>query len=375
MSTFAFGQDIPLFSQKMTNSFIYNPALAGHTFGSITYSHRTNFNNLEGTVKNNFLSFHTPISNHRFGVGANVFLEEVNVVRNIYGSAAFAYHLSLGGYNTLSFGLSGEFNSVGLSINDLTGSVIEEDPVLETQADNTADFSFGINYQAKFFKAGIAANRLAASFVQTGNPTVLSEFYSGYVAGMFPLRDDQDIIEPTFTFRRFSAVNNTYDLGLYYTFNNMILVGASHRRPLGQQGNITSVTGGFMINKKLLLGYSHEFASSELGSYSEITVRFDFAERDPRTRFKSDYKNSMAYRRKTLSKSSNARKKVGVKGPKGSKKRSRKAAKYSPNRRYNKTTKLNTVKRKGFNTKKRRKQNYKRNKKRKKSSSKGRRFR
>ena len=90
---------------------------------------------------------------------------------------------------------------------------------------------------------------------------------------------------------------------------------------------------------------------------------------------KRSAQNSMAYRRKTLSKSSSAGKRVGVKGPKGSKKRSRKAAKYSPNRRYNKTAKLNTVKRKGFNTKKRRKQNFRRNKKKYKSKSKGRRYR
>lgn len=376
ISTFALGQDIPLFSQKMTNSFVYNPALAGHTFGSITYSHRANFKKLSGTSKNNFLSFHTPISNYKFGVGANLFIEDVNVVRNIYGSAAFAYHLSLGGYNTLSLGVSGEYNRASINASDVTGSTIETDPLIEGGTTSRPDFSFGINYQTKFFKAGIAANRLATNFIKSQKATVLSEFYSGYAAGIIPIRDDQDIIEPTFTFRRLSSSNNSWDAGLYYTFNNMILIGGGYRSAFNLPGDIISITGGFQINKKLLLGYTHELATSELGAYSEITVRFDFAERDPRKQFKSDYKNSMAYRRKTLSKSSSARKRVGVSGPKSSKKRSRKAAKYSPNRRYNKTAKLNTVKHKGLNTSKRRKQNYKRNKKKNKHrKSKGRRYR
>lgn len=378
VSTFSFGQDIPLFSQKMTNSFVYNPALAGHTFGSITYSHRANFAKLQGgTVTNNFFSFHTPISNYKFGVGANFFMEDVNVVRNIYGSAAFAYHLTIGGFNTLSLGVSAEYNRVGIKSNEFKGSVIETDPVLENNVESKPDFSFGVNYSNKFFKAGISANRLATSLIQTKNASVLSEFYSGYMAGIIPLRNDQDYLEPTFTFRRLSANNNSWDAGLYYTFNNLILIGGGYRRAFNLPGDIISITGGFQVKKKLLLGYTHELASSDLGSYSEITVRFDFAERDPRKQFKSDYKNSMAYRRKTLSKSSNARKKVGVKGPKGAKKNSRKAAKFSPNRRYNKTNKLNTVKHKGLNTKQRRKQNFRRNKKKSKSRKSGnrRRFR
>ncbi|MDH5368013.1 MAG: type IX secretion system membrane protein PorP/SprF [Cyclobacteriaceae bacterium] len=380
ISTFTFGQDIPLFSQKMTNSFVYNPALAGNTFGSITYSHRSNLiNKVEGgSITNNFFSVHTPISNYKFGVGGNFFMEDINhVLRNIYGSAAFAYHLSLGGYNTLSLGVSAEYNSLGIRSNaTFTGSTIESDPILERQGESNMDFSFGVNYQTKYFKAGIAANRLATNLIRNEEVSILSEFYTGYAAGVIPLRGDQDILEPTFTFRRLSASNNSWDLGLYYTFNNMILIGGAYRRPINQLGNITSITAGFQVNKKLLLGYTHELASTELGGYSEITLRYDFAERDPRKQFKSDYKNSMAYRRKTLSKSSSARKKVGVKGPKSSKKRSKKAAKYSPNRRYNKSNKLNTVKHKGLNTKKRRKQNYKHNKKKyKHNKSKGRRYR
>lgn len=65
-------QDIPLFSQKLTNSFMYNPSLAGNTFGSITASYRSNYSGVADAPKNYFISAHTPFSNHRFGFGANV---------------------------------------------------------------------------------------------------------------------------------------------------------------------------------------------------------------------------------------------------------------------------------------------------------------
>lgn len=371
MSVFVRAQDIPLFSQKLTNSFIYNPALAGHTFGSITFAHRKNFANVNGSATSNFFSIHSPIKNHKMGVGANFFTEQVNVFKNIYASGAYAYHLTLGGSNTLSMGVSAEYNSIGFDIGKLNFDSSVEDALLVNE--NSIDFSFGMNYSHKYFKAGMAVNRLATNLELTNKAGILSEFYSGYVAGMIPIRSGKDILEPTFTFRKFSDVNDAWDAGLYYTYNNMILVGASWRK-----GDILSLTAGFQINKKLLLGYSYELVNNnlgtDLGATSELTLRYDFNNISYQDRFKSNYKNSIAFRRKTLSNSSSAKKRAGVKGPKALQKRSKKLQKYSPNKRYNQGKKLKTVKHKGLNTSKRRKQNFKRNKKRRKKS-KNRRYR
>src|SRR5688572_11413465 len=108
-----YSQDIPLFSQKLTNSFVFNPALAGHTFGSVTYSFKQNYSKVEGSPQNHFLSIHAPIANHRFGIGASIFQEDVTFLRNTYASGAFAYHLALNSLNTFSMGVSAEYNSIG----------------------------------------------------------------------------------------------------------------------------------------------------------------------------------------------------------------------------------------------------------------------
>jgi type IX secretion system PorP/SprF family membrane protein len=370
MSVFVHAQDIPLFSQKLTNSFIYNPALAGHTFGSITFAHRKSFTGVSGSPTNNFFSLHTPIKDHKFGVGANFYSEQAGIANNIYTSGAFAYHLPLGGSNTLSMGVSVEYNRLGFDVKKLNfeGGI---EPQLDTESG--MDFSFGVNYSHKYFKAGIAVNRLASSLEITQDADLLSEFYSGYVAGLIPFRNGLDILEPTFTFRKLSELNNIWEAGLYYTYNNMILVGAALRK-----GDIINVTAGFQINKKLLLGYSYELVNnnigSDLGASSEITLRYDFNNITYQDRFKSSYKNAIAFRKKTLSNSSSARKRAGVKGPKSSHKRSKKMEKFSPNKRYSQGKKLKSVKHKGMNTNKRRKQNFKRNKKRRKKS-KNRRYR
>lgn len=371
MSLFVNAQDIPLFSQKLTNSFIYNPALAGHTFGSITFAHRKNFANVNGSATSNFLSFHTPVKDHKFGVGANLFSEQVNVYKNIYASGAFAYHLSFSRNSILSMGVSAEYNSLGFDIGKLNFESRVEDALLVNE--NSLDFSFGLNYSHKYFKAGAAMNRLATNLEITNSANVLSEFYSGYAAGLIPIRGGIDILEPTFTFRKFSDVNDAWDAGLYYTYNAMVLVGGSYRK-----GDILSLTTGFHINKKLLLGYSYEMVNnnlgSDLGATNELTIRYDFNNITYQDRFRSSYKSSISYRRKTLSNSSSARKRAGVKGPKAMHKKAKRMQKFSPNKRYNTGKKLKTVKHKGLNTNKRRKQNFRRNKKRRKRS-KNRRYR
>lgn len=327
-------QDIPLFSQKLTNSFIYNPALAGNTFGSVTYSYRQNYSNVTGAPKANFLSFHAPFANHKAGAGLNLYQEDVNFIRNTYASAAFAYHLHFNKYNILSFGISGEYNITKLNGSSNTIS-FETDPVL-TQLQNGSpvyDFSFGANYQTRYFKAGIALNRLSTAWIKPESSN-LSNYYSGYMQGLIPMRAGDDLLEPYVAFRKFSESNDTYDVGLFYTYDNKITAGAALRR-----GSVINGTLAFKFNKKFLVGYSREMITSSLGGFvgaaNEITLRIDFNDESYKERFRADYKNAMAYRTKTLS--SPAR----ISAQKSKNRNSaKKLAPYSPNTRYQNVKKL-----------------------------------
>ena len=344
--------------------------MAGHTFGSVTLANRRSFSEVNGAAENNFFSFHTPFGSRRFGVGANIFREKVNFVDNIYASAAFAYHINFGSYNILSMGVSAEYNSIGFDTGNLIGD--RNDPLLGMRTNNM-DFSFGVNYQHRYFKVGAAANRLATSLDISNNASVLSEFYSGYAAGLIPIRGGLDLLEPTLAFRKLSTSNDMWDAGLYYTFNNIVTVGGSVRR-----GDIVNGAVGLKVARKIFFGFSYEFINNNLGSdvgaSSELVVRFDFDDMAFKNRqrfkqgqepkqFKQEYKNAMTYRRKTLS---TAAKRIGVgsRNPKAAKKMQKKRLRNvkSPSARYNNLKKVFKVDRKRFNNKKRRKKNYKRSK-------------
>jgi type IX secretion system PorP/SprF family membrane protein len=357
----AHAQDIPLFSQKLTNSFIYNPALAGHTYGSITYSFKQNYK-VEGAPQNHFLSAHTPIANHRFGVGASVYQEDVTFLRNLYASAAFAYHIPLSKITTLSFGLAGEYNAFNVNgaLNFDDGN--DSELTAYQKGIGEYDFSFGAHFQNRFIKAGLASNRMSTAWVKDSSKTVLSNYYSSFVQGLIPLRAGQDILEPYVAYRKLSDVNSILDIGLFYTYDNKIILGGSMRNQ-----NIISGTVGFRLSKYLMIGYSREMITGNIGGFigaaNEFSFRFDFNENNYKERFSSDYKSSVAYRRKTMSGPVG---KSGSRSPKQVHKKQKKLAPYSPNSRYQNIKKL-SVKSKGRPTagkKKRKTNSYKKKHKR-----------
>jgi type IX secretion system PorP/SprF family membrane protein len=367
------GQDIPLFSQKLTNSFIYNPALAGHTFGSVTTSYRTNYSGVADAPKNYFISMHAPFGGHRFGGGVNVYQEEVSILKNTYYAGAFAYHLYFNKFNSLSMGVGAEFNQLRFNFTGADAAYIENDPTYLRYKNTSGkpDFSFGMMYQNRFVKAGVAANRLATAWLEPTDKKVLSNYYTGFVQGQIPVRNGLDVIEPYFAFRKFSETNDTYDVGLYYTYDNKITAGGATRA-----GNVLNFTLAYRFNKYLMVGYSREMITTPVGGFvgssNEFTLRYDFNDQNYQKKFRADYKQSLSYRRKTLS-SSPVRKTAGGHSPKQLARAQKRVAAFSPNSRYQNTKKLSMgkksyTKKPSYNKKRRpvssKKKSYKKKKKR-----------
>lgn len=345
-----FAQDIPLFSQKLTNSFIYNPAMAGHSVGSATFSYRYNYSGVQDAPRDYFLSLHSPFANGRFGAGFNVYQEEVGVLKNTYYSGAFAYHLHFNRFAALSMGVSGEYNK--LTLYGANEAYITSDPLVIKGLNGKPDFSAGMMFQNRFVKAGFAINRLSSTWLQSKENKTLTNFYSGSLQGMIPLRGGDDLLEPYFAFQKFSGSNNTYNLGLYYTFNNKVLFGSAVRSVVATNlagtatsspNNLINFTLGYHLSKYLLVGYSRETIMGGVGGFvgssNEITLRYDFAENSYKEKFNASYKSSLSYRRKTLNTASSKRN-AGGHTPKQLSKAQKRVAAFSPNNRYQNTKKL-----------------------------------
>lgn len=321
-------QDIPMYTQQLTHSFLYNPAIAGNTFGSLTYSYQQAYSKVSNAPKSHFLSFHAPLVKHKFGMGVNVFQEEVNFMKNTYLAAAFAHHIRFG-RNMLSMGVSGEFNMMRLNGNTNSNP---EDPEYLRLANgiDDMDFSAGLVFQSTFFRVGASANRMATAWIKNENSQVLSSYFTTFAQGMIPLRGGEDILEPTITYRKFSETNNTLDVGLFYTYDNRFTAGAGWRN-----SDAATFVAAVRITPKFLVGYSYEMfmgdLRSQVGGTNQITLRLDFNDYNYKDRFRDDYKDAVSYRRKSLSRGSSY---SGSKSPKQLHKQMKKLSAHSPNKRY-----------------------------------------
>lgn len=267
-------QDAPLFTQKLTNSFLYNPSVAGNTFGSITLSHRKFWSAVEGSPTTNFFSAHTPFGQHRFGTGINFYQDQVGITQAIYGSAAFAYHIKITDAKMLSFGVSGEFNSLKLDRNRID-VVHENDPLLTGGSRNGFDFNFGMSLKTDYFKIGAAANRITNITSIVDSTDQFPGFYSGYLQFMLPLAGGRDVLEPIVMIRNYAQGGTVQiDGGLYYTVNDMLTLGGSYRT-----GGAINASAAFRW-KNVMLGYSRDIITGDvrqaLGATNEFTLRFDF---------------------------------------------------------------------------------------------------
>lgn len=294
-------QDAPLFTQKLTNSFLYNPSVAGNTFGSITLSHRKFWSSVEGSPTTNFFSVHTPFGQHRFGTGINFYQDKVGITETLYGSAAFAYHIKMTDFNALSFGVSAEYNS--LKIDQSNVDVLHpDDPLLRGDARTSVDFSFGTSFKSRFFTIGAAANRLNSLVGIKDTVQQFPAFYSGFLQVTLPLAGDRDLLEPIVTVRSFDNSKPQIDAGLYYTFNDLLTLGGSYRT-----GGAINASAAFRW-KNVMIGYSRDIITNDLrqalGATNEFTLRFDFFNEAYYMKAKNARAintKAMTIRRKTLS--------------------------------------------------------------------------
>ncbi|HLT75124.1 MAG TPA: PorP/SprF family type IX secretion system membrane protein [Ohtaekwangia sp.] len=336
-------QDVPLFTQKLTNAFLYNPSVAGNTFGSATLSYRKLWSAIGDAPTTSFVSLHTPFGQHRFGLGVNFFQDEINFSKTIHGSAAFAYHIRITDTHSFSLGVSAEYNNQRLNFR--RADVIDtEDPRLNgANALDHVDFSFGGSYRTKFMRIGGSVNRFT-NMLGNDSTTSFPAYYTGTLQFMLPLADDRHLLEPIATYRSNLFGAPQFDAGLFYTYNDFATLGGSYRT-----GGILSATAAIKLNKRLLVGLSRDMFLGEfgqgLGASYEVTVRFDFRDESFYLNSRNSRQinnNAINIRRKTLNRFplSNSKMKQSAKY----KKLVRKKSYMSPNYRMSASKKLMTVK-------------------------------
>ncbi len=288
---FISAQQVPLFSNYLTNKFGFNPALAGNQrFTDLRLIHRSQWSGFEGKPTTSIVSINAPVN--KFGIGGYFYRDEAGLIRKSGGSATLAYHQPIDSNTTISVGLSGGFYQIRL-VNDAIQNN-PNDPVLDKGKLGTwsPDFSAGIQLDYKRLTLGFSVPQILAQKIDFDGTnsikTVLDRHYFAYGSYLLPL-NTKFALEPSILYKSFSAAPSQLDFSLRGKFDNGFWLGGSFRT------DDAFVLGLGLELQRYTLAYAYDITRSNVrlnsaGSH-EITLGYKFGNKNSSDRDKDGIKD------------------------------------------------------------------------------------
>ena len=271
--TAAFGQQLPMYSQYAFNAYAHNPAVGGsQDYYDARSNNRYQWSGITDAPRTYTLTVQGPLKNRKMGVGGFLYTDHVGPTRRTGFQGSYAYHLQLNQSMKLSFGVS-----FGLLHFAVDGSKInlrdEGDAVISNGFQSTLvpDAKAGLYfYEPGRFYFGIAAPQIIQNklyFFDNQDQTLsqLEDHYYAMGGYTFDLNDDFQI-EPSFLLKYVEPINMQADVTARIIYKDQIWLGGTFRTE-----DAISAMLGITYRQNLLLGYSYDFTTSNLGNYSSGT--------------------------------------------------------------------------------------------------------
>ena len=273
-------QQLPMYSQYLTNDFILNPAIAGtKPYFPIQINSRSQWSSL-GTIasKTNTLSYHMPLAYDAVGIGAIVMQDETGPYSQIGVTLSFAYHIQLDedDVTRLSLGLSGLMTQHTLNQDDL----IFHNPDPEFQGSYSKmvpDASFGAYLYSKNFSLSASAHQLFESTFKESVQDIFGDnsqvrHYFAHASYRIDIHSDL-AIEPSLLVKSTEVSPTQLDVNARVLIDNNYWAGLSLR-----SSKSLVVLAGLNMGS-LFLSYSYDYGISSLSSVAsgshEISLGFN----------------------------------------------------------------------------------------------------
>jgi len=280
-------QQLPMYSQYLTNDFILNPAIAGSkSYFPIQINSRTQWSGL-GTIapKTNTLSYHMPVAHDAIGIGAIVMQDETGPYSQIGVTLSFAYHVQLDedDVTRLSLGLSGLMTQHTLNQDDLTFH--NPDPEFQgSYSKMVPDASFGAYLYSKNFSLSASAHQLFESTFKESVQDIFGDnsqvrHYFAHASYRIDIHSDL-AIEPSLLVKSTEVSPTQFDVNARVIIDNNYWAGLSLR-----SSESLVVLAGLNMGS-LFLSYSYDYGISSLSSVAsgshEISLGFNINDKRKR---------------------------------------------------------------------------------------------
>ncbi len=301
LTTVAYSQQRPQYTQYVFNNYLLNPAVTGiENYTDIKAGHRSQWTGLNGAPVTSYITINAPIgrkflesnsnsfapgggtnpnsrlftqeymaSEPHHGIGAMVVTDKAGPITQTNVAATYAYHLGVTDKLNLSVGVSAGFMRTALNTSEIT---LENalDPAISNGNNSQfkPDLGAGVWLYSSNYYLGISAQQLlpqqlyftSQAAAVGSNKAVPHYFVTGGVK-IF-LYDDLTLM-PSFLIKQIKPVPLTYDLNLKLAFQDKFWIGGAYRHK-----DSFGALAGFYLNSFLNVGYSYDITTSALNTVS-----------------------------------------------------------------------------------------------------------
>lgn len=278
-------QQDPQYSQYAYNPIVVNPAYAGNRgVASIVGLHRSQWVGLDGAPRTQTLSFHTPISNSRVGLGLSIVNDEIGPSDETYVAADFSYTIPVGNEARLSFGLKGGLHVLNVDftrLNIFDASDLRLTDNVENKLSPT--LGLGLYYHTQKFYVGLSSpNIIQTDHFDDSNDTSGATYIAserahifGTAGYVFDLSNDVKF-KPATMVKLVQGAPLQVDLTASFLFNDKLTLGVAYRWSAAVTGLV-----GFQLSDQMMIGFAYDRETTALGnavfndgSY-ELFLRFE----------------------------------------------------------------------------------------------------
>lgn len=274
-----FAQQDPQFTQFMYDRLSVNPGFAGSKDAlCATLLGRQQWSGFEGQPNTGLLNLSAPIKSINSGVGLTVFSDELGPQSTLGARLSYAYHLKLGNAGTklglgiavgmLSSSLNNDWIAYDYNDGGLQGiGTGLGDPSISQDGQNatTFDASFGAYLYNPRYYVGASVVHLNEGDLSDMNIEVARHLYfmAGYNFNLGPAwKLTPHVLAKT------DLASTQLDVNATVMYDNTIWLGATYRLE-----DAVAPMAGYQFNfaggkSALRIGYSYDFTTSELNSYS-----------------------------------------------------------------------------------------------------------
>lgn len=281
ITSFAFGQQLPQYSQWSFNQFSINPAMAGiKNCLDVRTAYRLQYLGFEGAPESGMFTINAPIKTKRknlnspyHGLGAKIERDVIGNFTDFAVTMAYALHFPLDKEKRLSFGLSGGVQQ--FSFDHTQATTVNPDPAVAQSANvfMVPLLGAGAWYNNEDFYVGASIDQVARNRWQDVGFASRFGIHTNLVTGTRWEFENGYSLLPSAILRIPPAGPVSFDINAMIDFKNNLMLGVGYRN--------TDAFIAFLRIRigKLTVGYSFDFVTSSLqgGNFNthELSVMFN----------------------------------------------------------------------------------------------------